>query len=88
MARDAFSTANEGAQERAEQGGDVENGQGVDAASNYREAHGTTNSTGLAPQNLKVRPRPDSYIPVEEHVLFAPQRKVKMISIGCGFSGK
>ena len=87
MAADAFSTANEEAAQRSERGGDVQSGEGVDAAAAYREAHGTTNSTGLAPANLRRAPRPDSWIPVEEHVLHKPQRKVKMISIGCGFSG-
>ena len=29
-----------------------------------------------------------NWIPIAEHVLWEPQRKVKVISIGCGFSGK
>lgn len=32
--------------------------------------------------------KPKNWIPIAEHVLWKPQRKVKMISIGCGFSGK
>lgn len=90
MAADAFSTASEGAHQRAEQGEGVQAGAGVDAAANYTQAHGSVNSTGIAPPNLAPRPayRPDSWIPIEEHVLHKPQRKVKMISIGCGFSGR
>jgi hypothetical protein len=31
--------------------------------------------------------RSQNWIPLAEHVLWKPERKVKMISIGCGFSG-
>jgi hypothetical protein len=85
MARDTFGLANGRAQQRAEQGTPIQAGEGVDAAANYVESHGMTNGTpdGAHPPPFK----PDSWIPIEEHVLGKPQRKVKIISIGCGFSG-
>ena len=86
MARDAFGIANDEAQQRAEQGAPVQAGEGVDAAANYAQRHGVTNG---AINGMPHRPsyKPDSWIPVEEHVLGKPQQKVKVISIGCGFSG-
>ncbi|KAI9874579.1 MAG: hypothetical protein M1830_009589, partial [Pleopsidium flavum] len=45
------------------------------------EAHtnGSTNGT--------TTEKPHNWIPIAEHVLWKPTRKVKVISIGCGFSG-
>lgn len=45
----------------------------------------TVDVTKHIPHRLPFKP--DSWIPVEEHVLGKPQVKVKVISIGCGFSG-
>ena len=90
MARDAFGVANEEAQQRVEHGTPVQAGQGVDAAANYAQSHGTPNGvTNGVTNGTAHRPtyKPDSWIPVGEHVLGKPQRKVKVISIGCGFSG-
>jgi hypothetical protein len=90
MARDAFGIANEEAQQRAEQGTPVQTGEGVDAAANYAQSHGMANgATNGVTNGTTHRPsyKPDSWIPVEEHVLGKPRRKVKVISIGCGFSG-
>jgi hypothetical protein len=82
MARDTFGLANERAQQRAEQGTPIQ--------ANYVESHGMTNSApdGVGKHTSHPPPfKPDSWIPIEEHVLGKPQRKVKIISIGCGFSG-
>jgi hypothetical protein len=90
MARDTFGLANGRAQQRAEQGTPIQAGEGVDAAANCVESHGMTNGThdGVAKHASYPPPfKPDSWIPIEEHVLGKPQRKVKIISIGCGFSG-
>ena len=90
MTRDAFGLANDRVQQRAEQGIPIQAGEGVDAAANYVESHGMTNSAtdGVAKHISRPPPfKPDSWIPIEEHVLGKPQRKVKIISIGCGFSG-
>jgi hypothetical protein len=90
MARDTFGLANERAQQRAEQGTPIQAGEGTDAAANYVESHGMTNSApdGVAKHISHPPPfKPDSWIPIEEHVLGKPRRKVKIISIGCGFSG-
>ena len=90
MARDTFGLANERAQHRAEQGTPVQTDEGVDAAANYVEPQGMTNSApnGVAKHISHPPPfKPNSWIPIEEHVLGKPQRKVKVISIGCGFSG-
>jgi hypothetical protein len=90
MARDAFGLANDRAQQRAEQGIPIQAGKGVDAATNYVESHGMTNgATDSVAKHISHPPpfKPDSWIPIEEHVLGKPQRKVKIISIGCGFSG-
>lgn len=46
---------------------------------NGLDRHGTTLTNGDA--------KPDTWIPIEEHVLWKPTRKVKAISIGAGFSG-
>lgn len=90
MARDAFGIANEEAHQIAEQGTPVQTGEGVDAAANYVRSHSMASSaTNGVTHSIPRRPpfKPDSWIPVEEHVLGKPQRKVKVISIGCGFSG-
>jgi hypothetical protein len=90
MARDAFGVANEEAQQRVAQGTPVQTGEGVDAAANYAQSHGMTNgATNVVTSSIPRRPpfKPDSWIPVEEHVLGKPRRKVKVLSIGCGFSG-
>ena len=90
MARDAFGLANDRAQQRAEQGMPIQAGEGVDAAVNYVESHGMTNgaTNGVAKHSSHPPPfKHDSWIPIEDHVLGKPQRKVKTISIGCGFSG-
>jgi len=91
MARDAFGLANDMAQQRAEHGIPIHAGEGVDGAANYVESHAMTNGAtdGVAKRNSHPPPfKPDSWIPIEEHVLGNTQRKVKIISIGCGFSGK
>jgi hypothetical protein len=86
MARDAFGIANEAAQQRAAQGTPVEAGEGADSAANHGMINGApqgvTNGIHYSPPF-----KPDSWIPIAEHVLGKPQRKVKVISIGCGFSG-
>jgi hypothetical protein len=90
MARDAFAVANEEAQQRVEQDTPVQAGEGVDAAANYAQSYGMINgATNGVTNSMPHRPpfKPDSWIPVEEHVLGKPWRKVKVISIGCGFSG-
>ena len=90
MARDAFGVANEEAQHRAEQSAPVQAGEGVDAAANYAQNHGMTNgATNGVTNGISHRAafKPDSWIPVREDVLGKPERKVKVISIGCGFSG-
>jgi hypothetical protein len=90
MACDTFGLANGRAQQRAEQGTPIQAGEGADAAANYVESHGMTNSApnGVAKHISHPPPfKPDSWIPIEEHVLRKPQRNVKIISIGCGFSG-
>lgn len=90
MARDAFEIANEEAHQIAEQGTPVQTGESVDAAANYVRSHSMASSaTNGVTHSIPRRPpfKPDSWIPVEEHVLGKPQRKVKVISIGCGFSG-
>ena len=95
MARDAFGVANEEAQHRAEQGAPVQAGEGVDAAVNYAQNHGMTNGATNDVANgvtngisHRAAFKPDSWIPVREAVLGKPERKVKVISIGCGFSGR
>lgn len=50
------------------------------------EPSGRPHSNGM--QNGDAVSKPKNWIPIAEHVLWKPQRKVKMISIGCGFSGK
>jgi hypothetical protein len=90
MARDALGIASEEAHQRAEQGAPAQTGEGVDAAANSARSHSIANSaTNGGTHNSPRRPpfKPDSWIPVEEHALGKPQRKVKVISIGCGFSG-
>lgn len=86
MTRDAVGVANEAAQQRAAQGTPVEADEGADSAANNGMINGApqgvTNGIHYSPP-LK----PDSWIPIAEHVLGKPQRKVKVISIGCGFSG-
>jgi hypothetical protein len=48
----------------------------------------TNGATDSVAKHISHPPfKPDSWIPIEEHVLGKPQRKVKIISIGCGFSG-
>lgn len=37
--------------------------------------------------NSLVDGKPKNWIPIAEHVLWKPTKKVKLISIGCGFSG-
>ncbi|KAJ9646660.1 hypothetical protein H2204_000352 [Knufia peltigerae] len=50
-------------------------------ASNSIVANGHTNDTN------GVSAHPKNWIPIAEHVLGKPQRKLRVISIGCGFSG-
>jgi hypothetical protein len=50
------------------------------------EPSGRSHSNGI--QNGDAVGKPKNWIPIAEHVLWKPQRKVKIISIGCGFSGK
>ena len=90
MARDAFGLANDRAQQRAEQGIPIQAGEGADAATNCVKSNGMANgATDSVAKHISHPPpfKPDSWIPIEEHVLGKPQRNVKIISIGCGFSG-
>jgi hypothetical protein len=54
---------------------------GVDSghSNNTKAVAATVNGTSKDARN---------WIPIAEHVLLEPQRKVKIISIGCGFSGQ
>ena len=47
------------------------------------ETNGIVNGT-----SQRYQYRPDSWIPIEEHCLAKPVGKIKIISIGCGFSGR
>lgn len=46
------------------------------------------NSKAVANGSNGVQHEAKNWIPIAEHVLWEPQRTVKVISIGCGFSGK
>ena len=92
MARDAIGIASNTAQRRVEDDAPVVTGAGGNAAENYAAAHGITNgmttvTNGTNGTSARREYKPDSYIPVEEHVLLQPTQKTKVISIGCGFSG-
>lgn len=91
MARDAIGIASNTAQQRVEDDAPVVTGIGGNAAENYAAAHGVTNgvtvTNGTNGNSARREYKPDSYIPVEEHVLLHPTQKTKVISIGCGFSG-
>ena len=90
--RDAFGATNEHAQQRDEQGREVQTGEGVDAGVNYASKYKPANrsegtSAGVLIRTVNgdgLRPiyTPDTYIPVEGHVLYKPARKVKTTSIG------
>jgi hypothetical protein len=47
-----------------------------------------TNGVSNSHSNGKTNGKPKNWIPIAEHVLWKPERKVKIISIGCGFSGE
>ncbi len=101
MARDAIGIANETAQHRVEDNAPVVTGLAGHAAVNHATSHGMTNGTtngttngmtngmtnGAKGGSSKSAYKPDSWMPLEEHVLLHPTRKTKVISIGCGFSG-
>jgi hypothetical protein len=76
-ASDAVDTATSLAPNGFDHGGAVNGNGASNGACNDNGAHGDTQVVGRA----------KNWIPIAEHVLYAPQRKVKMISIGCGFSG-
>lgn len=86
MAQDVVATVNETAQQRAEEGTPVV----ADPAAAHSTANRVTNgvSNGINGASKRREYKPDSFIEVEDHVLLEPTRKTKVISIGCGFSGK
>jgi hypothetical protein len=89
MARDAIGIASNTAQQRDEDDNPVVTGIGGNAAENYAATRGVTNGVTKGTNGTSARReyKPDSYIPVEEHVLLHPTQETKVISIGCGFSG-
>ena len=86
MAQDVVAIANETAQQRVEEG----NTAVAEPAATHSTANGVTNvaTNGINGASKRKEYKPDSWVEVEEHVLLAPTRKTKVISIGCGFSGK
>jgi hypothetical protein len=80
-ASDAVDIATSLAPNGFDHGGAV-NGNGVSNG----VTNGVSNGNG-AHSDAQVEGKPKNWIPIAEHVLHAPVRKVKMISIGCGFSG-
>lgn len=48
---------------------------------------GMANGRSAEANGIDAEGKPHNWIPIAEHVLWKPTRKVRMISIGCGFSG-
>lgn len=65
---------------------DIASHEAAESASHAREAHGTGAANG-ATNGAAVDGRPHNWIPIAEHVLWKATRKIRVISIGCGFSG-
>lgn len=59
----------------------------AESASHMREAHANGAAANGETNGAAVEGRPHNWIPIAEHVLWKATRKIRIISIGCGFSG-